>query len=70
MTDKKTETATTTRKPTRRKRIDEHEAVQVWMEMFITDTRQDLGIEVTMDQAGDAFVKWAFSGTKPGEDGE
>jgi hypothetical protein len=62
-------TDTPTRKPNRRKRVDEHPAVQEWMKGFIANTHQDLGVQMTMDQASDAFVKWAFSGTKPGEDG-
>ncbi len=63
-------TETTTRKPNRRKRVDENEGVQDWMTQFIERMEADLGIDVTMDQAADAFVKWAFSGTKPGDDGK
>ncbi len=62
-----TENTETTRKPNRRKRVDEAAAVQGWMREFINDTKENLGIDVTMDQAADAFVKWAFSGTKPNE---
>lgn len=51
----------------RRKRVDENEAVQEWMKRFIEDAKKRYGVEMTMDQASDAFVKWAFSGTKPGE---
>jgi hypothetical protein len=51
----------------RRKRVDENDAVQEWMRKFIEDAKERYGVEMTMDQASDAFVKWAFSGTKPGE---
>lgn len=58
---------TAKRKSPRRKRVDENKAVQGWMRQFIEDSKERLGVDMTMDQASDAFVKWAFSGSKPGE---
>ena len=54
----------TKRKPNRRKRVDEHGQVQKWMKDFIKRTSEDIGVTMTMDQAADAFVNWAFSETK------
>ncbi len=48
------------RKPNRRKRVDDSQSVQEWMDGFIERTERELGVIMTMDQAADAFVAWAF----------
>ena len=48
------------RKPNRRNRVDQSPAVVEWMEAFIERTELDLGVKMTLDQAADAFVAWAF----------
>lgn len=58
----------TTRKPNRKKRIDEHPAVQTWMENFIVRASDDIGVTMTMDQAADAFVRCAMEAIAKTED--
>ncbi len=66
MTDTNTETKT--RRPNRKKRIDEHPKVQTWMAGFIEDTEKTMGVTMTMDQAADAFVRVAMEAIRQTED--
>lgn len=62
------QTETTTRKPNRRKRVDEHPKVQAWMMEFIGRTDEKMGVIMTMDQAADAFVRVAMDAIRQTED--
>ncbi len=61
-------TDTKTRRPNRKKRIDEHPKVQDWMHRFIADTEVSMGVTMTVDQAADAFVRVAMEAIRQTED--